>query len=262
MNKIVLPKNSTDPFITLLIYSDRGAMIAVENIVEIQIYVGSTESSDLDSLFNESKISLRPGHVPYGAEILPGTLIARTKDTIDVWGVITHFGGVITMVDNVCELHSPNINTDFPAEAFKTQSLEIENLYSWVWFNHWVRFIDRWGESLSKQGIIEDSFIEGLKDITPGNADAIKLAVTYMRNKTQLLLRDKSKSDPQLLILKSVARRPYSYTTLDVLKGRENLQNLLERAIENDVEDFSTELQSFDSSKESYDFKIQKPLIA
>ena len=39
MDRITLPKNSTDSFITLLIYSDRGAMIAVENITEIQSYV-------------------------------------------------------------------------------------------------------------------------------------------------------------------------------------------------------------------------------
>ena len=262
MNKIVLPKKSTDPFITLLIYSDRGAMIAVENIVEIQIYVGSTESDNLDTSFVESKISLRPGHVPYGAEILPGTLIARNNDSSESWGVITHFGGVITMVDNVCELHSSNINTDFPTSAFINQSLDINKLYSWVWFKHWARFVDRWKGSLLKQGYIDKDFADSLSTLTQENVDGIEAAVVYMRNKIQFLFRDKSKTDPQVLILKAAARRPYSYTTLDVLKGRTNLQNLLERISETDDDDFGNELQTFESSKETYDFKIKNRLIA
>lgn len=262
MNKIVLPKKSTDPFITLLIYSDRGAMIAVENIVEIQIYVGSTESNNLDTAFKESKISLRPGHVPYGAEILPGTLIARNNDATESWGIITHFGGVVTMVDNVCELHSSNINTDFPADAFKNQSLETDRLYSWVWFNHWQRFINRWGDSLLNQGYIDSSFIESLQSLSSENSEGIETAVLYMRNKIQTLFREKAKTDPQILTLKAAARRPYAYTTLDVLKGRTNLQNLLERVSESDEDDFGTELQTFDSSKEVFDFEVPKRLIA
>ena len=55
MDRITLPKNSTDSFITLLIYSDRGAMIAVENITEIQSYVGSTESRDFNKSFSSKK---------------------------------------------------------------------------------------------------------------------------------------------------------------------------------------------------------------
>ena len=258
MNKIVLPKKSTDPFITLLIYSDRGAMIAVENIVEIQIYVGSTESNNLDTSFKESKISLRPGHVPYGAEILPGTLIARNNDSVDSWGVITHFGGVVTMVDNVCELHSSNINTDFPTDAFRDQSLDIERLYSWVWFNHWQRFLDRWTDSLLKEGYIDLNFLESLQFLTPENPNDIEAAVLYMRNKIQTLFREKANTDPQILILKAAARRAYAYTTLDVLKGRTNLQNLLERISESDEDDFGTELKTFDSSKDVFDFEVPK----
>ena len=94
------------------------------------------------------------------------------------------------------------------------------------------------------------------------NSEGIETAVLYMRNKIQTLFREKAKTDPQILTLKAAARRPYAYTTLDVLKGRTNLQNLLERVSESDEDDFGTELQAFDSSKEVFDFEVPKRLIA
>ena len=71
MDRITLPKNSTDSFITLLIYSDRGAMIAVENITEIQSYVGSTESRDFNKSFRlNSDLDFRfPEQVPLLPEL-------------------------------------------------------------------------------------------------------------------------------------------------------------------------------------------------
>ena len=142
------------------------------------------------------------------------------------------------------------------------QSLDINKLYSWVWFKHWARFVDRWKGSLLKQGYIDKDFADSLSTLTQENVDGIEAAVVYMRNKIQFLFRDKSKTDPQVLILKAAARRPYSYTTLDVLKGRTNLQNLLERISETDDDDFGNELQTFESSQETYDFKIKNRLIA
>jgi hypothetical protein len=275
VSKITLPESSADPFMTLLVYSDRGAMIAVENIVEIQSYVGASEPQNPNQLFRESKISLRPGHAAYGAEILPGTLMARVKDSADSlpkgvssvtqggesWGIVTHLGGVITMIDNVCELHTPTVNTEFPLDAFKDASLDIDNLYSWVWFNHWSRFIERWQDILLSRGYIEESFIDLLKTITPDNKELTETCVIYMRNKMRSLLRDKSKNDPQVLILKAAARRPYAYTTLDILRGRANLQNLLERTVGVEDDDIGDELRTFDESKEVYDFDVPEQIL-
>merc|ERR1712146_734676 len=82
-------------------------------------------------------------------------------------------GGVLTMVENVCELHTPNISTEIPTEAFKNNSLDLNYLYSWVWFNHWERFIKRWQNILVERGYIEEKFIEMLSTVTPGNDDSI-----------------------------------------------------------------------------------------
>ena len=273
MDRIILPKNSTDSFITLLIYSDRGAMIAVENITEIQSYVGSTESRDFNKSFRESKLSLRPGHASYGAELLPGTLLAKVKNSADStlkggssqgeesWGVVTHFGGVLTMVENVCELHTPNINTEIPTEAFKNSSLDLNYLYSWVWFNHWERFIKRWQNILVERGYIEEKFIEMLSTVTPGNDDSIATSVRYIKTAVQKLLRDKVDDDPQTLVLIAAVRRPYSYTTLDDLKDRQNLQNLLESTVGTEDDNFGDELKIFDESREVFDFKVPEQIV-
>lgn len=275
MDRITLPKNSTDSFITLLIYSDRGAMIAVENITEIQSYVGSTQSRDFNKSFRESKLSLRPGHASYGAELLPGTLLAKVKNSNDSslkgssvgsqgdesWGVVTHFGGVLTMVENVCELHTPNINTEFPTEAFKNNALDLNYLYSWVWFNQWERFISRWQNILIERGYIEEKFIEMLSTVTPGNDDSIATSVRYIKNVVQKLLRDKVDDDPQTLVLIAAARRPYSYTTLDELKDRSNLQNLLESTVGTEDDNFGDELKIFDDSKEVFDFNVPEQIL-
>lgn len=276
MNSIIFPKSSADPFITLLIYSDRGAMVAVENVVEVLSYVGSTEPQDSNTLFRESKISLRPGHASYGAEILPGTLMASVKESLnslptgmssvtkdgESWGIITHLGGVLTMIGNVCELHTPTINTEFPEQAFTNAVLNSENLYSWVWFNYWSRFIDRWQDTLLAQNYIEESFINLVETLTPEKKDLTETCVIYMRNKMRNLLRDKSKNDPQTLILKAAARRPYAYTTLDILKDRTNLYNLLGENTSVADDDIGEELKTFDEFKEVYDFDVPQQVAS
>ena len=77
MSEILLPKSSADSFMTLLVYSDKGSVIVIEGITEIQSYVGSTDPQDPRKLFRESKLSLRPGHASFGAEIFPGTLMVE-----------------------------------------------------------------------------------------------------------------------------------------------------------------------------------------
>ena len=151
--------------------------------------------------------------------------------------------------------------SEFPLEALKDQSLDIENLYTWVWFNHWARFIERWQDILLSRGYIEESFIDLVKTITPDNKELTETCVVYMRNKMRSLLRDKTKTDPQVLILKAAARRPYAYTTLDILRGRANLQNLLERTIGVEDDDIGDELRTFDESKEVYDFDVPEQIV-
>ena len=100
-----------------------------------------------------------------------------------------------------------------------------------------------------------------MKTITPDNKELTETCVVYMRNKMRSLLRDKTKTDPQVLILKAAARRPYAYTTLDILRGRANLQNLLERTIGVEDDDIGDELRTFDESKEVYDFDVPEQIV-
>lgn len=272
MSEILLPKSSADSFMTLLVYSDKGSVIVIEGITEIQSYVGSTDPQDPRKLFRESKLSLRPGHASFGAEILPGTLMVEMGASIDslpkdvvtvsqddkTWGILTHLGGVITMIENICELHTPTVNTQFPNDALFDNTFSAETLYTWVWFNYWSRFLDRWQDLLVDRGYIEESFIELMSALVPENKELTETCVLYMRNKMCTLLRDNSKTDPQIQILKAAARRPYAYTTLDMLQTRDNIKPLITDAVNTEQEEASEVLKTFEEFEEIYDYEMPK----